>query len=249
MWSGRGDPWQARAPVTRDALDLSVRPQALLLDVGDTLAFFDAAAMAAALAGAGVAVAPERLAAGLAAAKRRYQAHMSRTPGERDGWGVLVRGLLAEAGLTDDAAVLAAVRRAHMEFNFWRRVPDGLAEALGRARARGLRLAVVSNSEGRVAELLARLELLPHFEVVVDSHLEGVQKPDPRIFARALARLGVAPERAVYAGDIPEVDVLGARAAGMAGVLIDPDARHAASEWPRVDSVARLIDLLLALPQ
>ena len=83
---------------------------------------------------------------------------------------------------------------------------------------------------------------------MIDSHLEGVQKPNPEIFRRALTRLGVPPERAIYAGDIPEVDVLGARAAGMEGVVIDAFGHYAGTDWPRVGSVAELIDHLLALP-
>jgi FMN phosphatase YigB (HAD superfamily) len=61
--------------------------------------------------------------------------------------------------------------------------------------------------------------------------------------------LRLPPERALYAGDIPEVDVLGARAAGMPGVLVDPSDRHAGTAWPRVPSAAALIDALLALPK
>jgi FMN phosphatase YigB (HAD superfamily) len=63
-----------------------------------------------------------------------------------------------------------------------------------------------------------------------------------------LTRLGLPAERAIYAGDIPEVDVLGARAAGMEGVVVDAFGHYAGGEWPRVASVAELVDALLALP-
>jgi HAD superfamily hydrolase (TIGR01549 family) len=234
----------------RDPLPLSRRPRALLLDVGDTLAFFDATAVARALADAGVTVAAPHLDAALPAAKRRYQRYMTQRLGDSDGWAVLMRGVLTGAGLPDEAAsaALEPLRRAHLEFNFWRRVPDDLPAALERARSQGLRLAVVSNSEGRLDQLLARLGLAPHFELALDSQIEGVHKPDPRIFTRALARLDIAAEQALYAGDIPEIDVLGARSAGMRAVLVDPHDHHQGGAWPRVPSVARLIDLLLALP-
>jgi putative hydrolase of the HAD superfamily len=97
--------------------------------------------------------------------------------------------------------------------------------------------------------VLDRVELSPHFELMLDSQLEGVHKPNPEIFRRALARMGVAPEVALYAGDIPEVDVLGARGAGMAGVLIDAGGHYEGQgEWPRMPSVPALIDALIALP-
>ena len=65
--------------------------------------------------------------------------------------------------------------------------------------------------------------------MVIDSAVEGVEKPDPAIFRLALERTGVAPEDALYAGDIYSIDVVGARAAGLRPVLVDegdlyPDA-------------------------
>jgi FMN phosphatase YigB (HAD superfamily) len=61
--------------------------------------------------------------------------------------------------------------------------------------------------------------------------------------------MGVAPERSIYAGDLPEVDLVGANAAGMHAVLVDAfDTYVARREYPRVDSVAQLVDELLALP-
>jgi putative hydrolase of the HAD superfamily len=223
----------------------------LLLDAGDTLIFFDANAVAAVLAGEGIAVDPLRLDAALHPAKRRYPERLARGASHLDGWSLLILDLLELSGVAPEPArgALPALKRAHMEFNFWRRVPAGLIAGLERAKAAGLRLGVVSNSEGRLREVLDRVDLSPHFELMLDSQLEGVHKPNPEIFRRALARMGVAPEAALYAGDIPEVDVLGARGAGMAGVLIDAGGHYEAQpEWPRVPSVPALIDALIALP-
>lgn len=236
-------------------LDLKQRPVALLLDAGDTLIFFDAAAVSLELARLGHHLPSERLEAVLHESKRRYQARLVSGGSHEDGWSLLMRSLLTLAGLSDEtaAAVLPALRAAHDDFYFWRRVPPELPPALQRARAGGIALGVVSNSEGRLASVLDRVGLLTELPLVVDSHLEGVQKPDPEIFRRALVRLGPAfeatPERVVYAGDIPEVDVFGARAAGMQGVLVDAfglyEDRH---DVPRVRSVAELCDALLSLP-
>jgi putative hydrolase of the HAD superfamily len=121
-------------------------------------------------------------------------------------------------------------------------VPAGLSEALDRAAQSGIRLGVVSNSEGHLAALFDRLDLSRHFEHVVDSAPEGVRKPDPEIFRRALVRFGVDAAQALYAGDIPQVDVDGARAAGMEAVLIDPLNHY--SEYtsaPRLTSVVELL--------
>jgi HAD superfamily hydrolase (TIGR01509 family) len=219
-------------------------PQVLLLDAGNTLVYLDHAALAAAAGTAGVAVVAEALRAAEAVAKRRYEASMREGVSHAAGWDLHMQALFEAAGVESAQAsrAVAAAARERARFNLWRRVPDGLPDKLARARARGLRLGVVSNSEGKLQELFERLDLERHFELLVDSALEGVRKPDPEIFRRALARLNAAPDAALYAGDIPEVDVVGARAAGIDAVLIDahdhyPDYRDA----PRYPSLVALL--------
>jgi putative hydrolase of the HAD superfamily len=230
---------------------LKVCPQALLLDAGDTVLFMDYDALAEALATLGEHVDKEQLERAMPLAKSAYQTVVREKAQHEHGWFVLVRSLLLEAGIAPERAegLLAPLRAIHEEFYFWRRVPHEVPEALGRARHAGIRIGVVSNSEGRLQSVFERVGLLPWFEVVVDSHLEGVAKPDPRIFWTALNRMGVAANRAIYAGDLPEVDLVGANAAGMHAVLVDAqDSYKARPDLPRVRSVAQLVDELLALP-
>jgi HAD superfamily hydrolase (TIGR01509 family) len=232
-------------------LTLTRRPEALVLDAGDTLLFFDAHAVCDALAAEGVELAAERLDAALHSAKRQYQENVTRGQSHESGWAGLIHDVLVHAGLQSPRArqLLPALRRAHDAYYFWRRVPEGLSAALERLLASGMRLSVVSNSEGQIAAMLERAGLARHFELIVDSHHEGMQKPQPEIFRLALDRLGVAAEHALYAGDIPEVDVLGPRAVGMHAVLVDTSGHYAHDpRWPRVESVAALAELLLALP-
>lgn len=229
---------------------LSRRPLALLLDAGDTLIFFDSSAVSAELAALGLQVSALHLDQALHAAKRAYQEHL-RAGSHEDGWTVLMLRLLELAGVSaaDAQKHMPALRSAHDEFYFWRKVPPELPAALARARAAGLRLGVVSNSEGRLHSVLKRVGLGGEFEVIIDSHLEGLQKPDPAIFLLAVQRLGVPRERVVYAGDIPEVDVVGSERAGLHGVLVDAfDGYADRAELVRVRSVAELVDELLALP-
>lgn len=118
--------------------------------------------------------------------------------------------------------------------------------------AEGRRQGVVSNSDWSVEQTLAAAGLCqagegPAVEVefVIDSHVVGVAKPDPRIFGLALNRLGVGPEACVYAGDTLVSDVAGARAAGIHPFHVDPygdclerdDHQHATS----VSALAELL--------
>jgi putative hydrolase of the HAD superfamily len=95
----------------------------------------------------------------------------------------------------------------------------------------------VSNADGTVERGLTRAGLRGLLDDVVDSHVVGFEKPDPRIFAHALERSGAAPGTTLHVGDLYAADVVGARAAGLHALLLDPHG-----DWPPVDC-ARLPDV------
>jgi putative hydrolase of the HAD superfamily len=94
---------------------------------------------------------------------------------------------------------------------------------LGRLAAR-YRLGVVSNSYGNLPVVLEEAQLGP-FEVILDSALVGLRKPDPALYALARDRLTLPPDAILHVGDSWERDVLPARATGMRTAwLARPDA-------------------------
>jgi len=143
----------------------------------------------------------------------------------------------------DEVYQRAAGRRATPDF--LRQALAGLWEAFGSTsawhdyndvvptlealRGDGVRLGVVSNWDSRLPQLLELLELADYFETIGVSHNEGVEKPDPALFLRVLERLGVEPGEALHVGDVAELDLEGARAAGIDALLIDRDAAHGAN--------------------
>jgi len=128
----------------------------------------------------------------------------------------------------------------HAQRNLWCSLPDGTVGALRELKRLGYRLGVVSNANGTVEALLHDEGLLPHFEFVIDSGSVGVEKPDPRIFRMALERMGVEPRDAVYVGDLYEIDVVGARAAGMRAYLLDPLSRLGHLDCDRIATLGEL---------
>ena len=93
--------------------------------------------------------------------------------------------------------------------------PDAV-RTLELLRASGLKLGLITNGSVRMqSRKLECLTLSPRFDAVLISDAEGIHKPDRRIFDRAAERLSVDSSHAVFVGDHPEVDVAGARAAGM----------------------------------
>jgi HAD superfamily hydrolase (TIGR01549 family) len=231
------------------AYRFATAPRALLLDAGNTVVFLDFVAVSELLAKRGWAVAEQALEHALPSANRSYVAILTRGGGHEDGWTEFMRSWLRAAGLDAETAIVATreLRREHDRFNLWRRVPEGIREAVAELRGAGLRVGLVSNSEGQLQALLERVGLGQAFDLVIDSALEGVRKPDPEIFHRACARLGVAHADALYAGDIPEVDVRGALGAGLQAALVDPYGLYPDfAEAPRFASLPELAAALLA---
>jgi putative hydrolase of the HAD superfamily len=124
----------------------------------------------------------------------------------------------------------------------WEVYPE-VPAVLADLRARGLRLGVISNWDERLPLVLERLGLTPAFDAVVYSSEVGVEKPDRRIFAEALRRLGVAPEEALHVGDSALEDVEGAVAAGMEAVRLDRRGPGRARRRPRSGQDSKLDDL------
>ena len=188
-------------------------PPLVTFDAGQTLVDLDVGFLARRLAERGVAIEPGSLAAATPAAWRRFDAAVGPSAGHP--WKLLMSTLLAGAGV-DPARVSALVDWLWDEqprANLWRaEVPGMVALARGLA-ARGVRVAVLSNSEGRLAELLTELGIADAFLAVIDSGRVGIEKPDPRIFALAHAVVGGGAP-CVHIGDSWPADIEGALAAG-----------------------------------
>jgi putative hydrolase of the HAD superfamily len=159
-------------------------------------------------------------------------------------FAVILRGL--GVGAEREAPILEALQAHNRETCLWRVVEPDTPAVLAELRARGFTLAVVSNADGRVEADLTRYGLGSYFAAVLDSHVVGAEKPAPRIFQLALERIGTAPAYALYVGDVFSIDVLGARAAGLAAILFDGLGRYPGS--PDCPRIGRLADLLEVLP-
>ena len=119
-----------------------------------------------------------------------------------------------------------------------------VAPVLSRLAADGYLLGIVSNFEAWLDDLLVDLDVRELFDVRVISGIEGIEKPDPRIYELALSRASVEANEVVYVGDIPEFDVDPPAALGMFPVLIDRRQRHADHVGARITDLADLPGVL-----
>jgi putative hydrolase of the HAD superfamily len=223
---------------------------AVLFDLGGVLVHLDYAAIAAEAASLGIALDAATLPRAEGHARRAIDARASAagTATGNDASRVpdYFDDLLAGAGIAEPARseLVPRLRVRHRERNLWR-VPFSCARAtLERLREAGLRVGVVSNADGRAGSVLEAAGLASSLDVIVDSHLEGVEKPDPEIFRRALARLGATADRTLFVGDIVSIDVVGARGAGLRPVLLDAAGAYEDADCDRIARPGDLLGLL-----
>jgi putative hydrolase of the HAD superfamily len=224
------------------------RYRAVFFDAGGTLIHLDRVFILEALATHGISRTELHYAEADARA-RRHVAELVRSGGPSDDasrWQAYGRHLLGGLGCRDREvqAVQEMLVRRHREGYLYSWTVEGTRAALQEIRAMGCTLGVVSNADGRIAEFLERAGLGDAFDFVVDSGIVGVEKPDPRIFRIACSHAGVEPAAAVHVGDFYEIDVLGARAAGVWPVLLDPDDLHVHADCDRVRAITELPDWL-----
>jgi HAD superfamily hydrolase (TIGR01549 family) len=217
--------------------------RAVLFDAGNTLIFLDYARMAA---GVGAALSLPLSGEALAAHAAEASQAMEQAGSDQERASAYLEALFLLGGVPADrlGEVRTCLWQMHAERHLWCSVPEQTRLALARLKSAGLRLGVVSNSEGRVAEALEVAELRQYFDVVIDSGLIGIEKPDPRIFQAALQALGVRADEALYVGDLYEVDVVGARAAGIEAVLLGA-APGGASDCQTTSSIEDLVERMM----
>jgi len=140
----------------------------------------------------------------------------------------------------DRISKLARVRWPELEKEVPLELYPDVEPLLGRLKSAGYSLALISNAPPDTPKVVEALGLTRFLENVVISGVVGYSKPHPEIFRIALRRAGVEPSQAIHVGDLYESDVVGARNAGLEGVLIDRDGAGAEYECPRIRALDEL---------
>jgi putative hydrolase of the HAD superfamily len=123
---------------------------------------------------------------------------------------------------------------------------DDVRPTLDVLRAAGLLLGVVSNFEAWLEDWFGVHELLELLPVRVISGIEGIEKPDERIYRMAIERAGMEAGESAYVGDNPEFDVDPPAAIGMFPVLIDRRDRFPGHPGARITDLRQLPTVLEA---
>ena len=217
--------------------------EALFFDVGNTLLFPNRKKMLRSLHDRQVFPSEELLQSIERETKQQFDALVeSHSAVDHGFWWMFYSRLLNELGLPDESTCADLVARTQTSSN-WCDIRPGTREALQRL-AKGYRLAVISNADGKIADILARCGIADCFETITDSGIVGKEKPHPAIFEAALHSMRVKAEQSLYTGDVYCVDYLGSTSVGMQCVLFDIPGAYTGKGLPRVDSLDGLEALL-----
>jgi HAD superfamily hydrolase (TIGR01549 family) len=213
---------------------------ALFFDVGNTLLFPNREKMLRPLHQRGVFPSAEQLREIERQTKREFDVLEEGDSSVDHGfWRIYYSHLLDQLSIRKDEALChELVTLTRISAN-WCDIRPGTREALLRL-AEKYRLAVISNADGKIADVLGRTGLADCFETITDSGIVGKEKPHPAIFEAALSSMGVAPQESLYIGDVYSVDYLGATRVGMQGMLFDAVGAYKDKRVSRVESLEKL---------
>jgi putative hydrolase of the HAD superfamily len=196
----------------------------------------------------GIAVSPEALRRPLLVADEFIYNEIARRPlsarSREETAALYIRHqeiMLKEAGVKLDSklalTLLERMRQTKLELVLF----DDVRPALDTLKKRGLVLGLISNVEQDMSGTLDKLGLSARLTVVVTSQEAGAGKPRPEIFLYALQQAGITPSESIYVGDQYQVDVLGARGAGLKAILLDRTGYHNdITDCPRIRLLTEL---------
>ena len=215
----------------------------IFFDVGNTLLFPNRERIHAPLTTRGTTVDPNQFRALECRIKNEFDSLMI-NDGNHDHsfWSMFYTQLFEEIGVKDDALRNQLVNSIRESAN-WDQILPGTREHLLRLAER-YQIAVISNADGKIEDVLRRCGIADCFLTITDSGLVGHEKPHPEIFRQALRSLNAQPNDSLYVGDVYSVDYLGATGAGMQAVLMDVPRAYLEKGVPRVESLAELRDIM-----
>jgi putative hydrolase of the HAD superfamily len=222
--------------------------RAVLLDAGGVLLVPDADALRRALAPLGATPSDE------SCLRAHYLGTHEIDQAAALDWRIADRAIARALGVPDERIedAIDAIESVYLG-DAWRPAP-GATHALLALQLVGMPLAVVSNASGTMEHQLLTHRIcavdgggeVAEVAIVVDSHVVGNEKPDPRIFDIALDALRIEPAGAIYVGDTVRFDVVGARAAGLTPVHVDPYDFCSDDDHAHARSLAELVDPIVS---
>ena len=211
----------------------------IFFDVGNTLLFANRARILAPLHHRNISPTEEHLLRLECEVKRVFDGILEHGGKPDHGfWDMFYAQLFRDLQLDDEILRQEVIANTRSSAN-WDQIRPGTREALQRI-GQNFRTAVISNSDGKIKDILSRCAIADCFLTITDSGIVGKEKPHPLIFETALQSVGACAEDSLYVGDVYSVDYLGSTRVGMQAVLFDSAGAYREKGLPRVESLHEL---------
>jgi putative hydrolase of the HAD superfamily len=120
---------------------------------------------------------------------------------------------------------------------------EGAVETLEALKEKGCRLGIISNNDGSCRQKCEQIGIAKYFEIIIDSTVEGVGKPSPKIFELALKRMRISAQEAAHVGDMYGADIMGARDVGLEPVWYNRRRLEPLADYRPDHEVERLLQI------
>jgi len=228
-------------------LTTAVRFRCIFFDAGGTLISSSPpieSVISNVLAGRGASLPPSEV------IEAFLEAELERWRSRADFESLLSKGLHRRAKVSMDLAEfsvwLAAEVKKRAPHRNLMAYPDAVL-TLAELKRLGLVRGVISNWDGTAEAVLKRLGLAAYLDVVIDSGVVGVSKPDPGIFQIALGKVMATPESSLFVGDAL-TDIRGGQGAGLRVAWLNRTGASLPSGAPQPDytigSLSQVLDLI-----
>jgi putative hydrolase of the HAD superfamily len=217
---------------------MACKPEAIFFDVGNTLLFPNRDVILRPLYDRGVVPTLAEWHATERKTKKEFDSQMRTGTVDHGFWFLFYSHLLKDLGINDNCLRDHLTNNTRVSAN-WCVLPAGTREVLERMGKR-YKIGVISNADGKIADVLASTGIADCFRTITDSGLVGYEKPHPAIFEAALRDLGASAGESLYVGDGYSIDYLGATNAGMQAILLDVSGTYRDTNHARVESLVQL---------
>lgn len=221
--------------------------RAVSFDLGHTLTFPRYDWYSSILKGVGVEVVREDLEK-MESSLRQWFDELVLIDGLHDGlWEKYFRKFFMDLGVAEgyvDGILLALYREHSSGAGLWTVPAPGAESVLERLSESSLQVACVSNNDGRLKAMVEHLGWQEHFDLLVDSEIVGFTKPDPRIFEHTLSELSRQSDEVIHVGDYYSIDVIGARRAGIEGILYDPLKSYKSVDCRVISKLEEIVEMV-----
>ncbi len=143
---------------------------------------------------------------------------------------VMIEEILKKLGILKSPEMVKKIVEIYEEFLYRTglKVDKNVIPVIKDLKKEGYKLGIISNTPGGNVErmILEDAGITGYFDIMLFSSFEGIRKPHPEIFLKAIRFFKIKPEELLHIGDTPELDIEGPLKIGAKAILWNPNGKE-----------------------